>query len=244
MEQQAGRFNAMRPLQYSPARANFPLSVYPLFFGMRVQFAYTPDEEKGRILFEGGEIMCTPYLINELTKVAQSIINEDNSPHFEAPDWNSGVMIEGRLSSINKDNLVLVEEDPVGDFGDVPAIHFIAMVAVPHKFWLTGRDRYDMGTRRATLMRAMGRLGMLAEGNESNCWLLPRYSACNEYAMMTCCERLGSGCGAGICNEGTLTQFVEFPVVSGMVYDFCLPWSGPTGPLQTPTMAQIEDGLL
>lgn len=244
MSELAGKFNAMRIGKYSRGDAEFPKNVYPIIDGISTQFVYEKGCDHGRLISEHGEVGCASHIVEQLEHVAVAIINEDNAPHFEEVDWKSGVMIEGVISSTSAAALEEALEDLDGEFGDVSALHFIATVAVPYKFWVSGKDRYDMGNRRLTLLRAMGKVGLLNPENKTACWLLPRYQAPTEYRMMDTCYRLHLGAPAGLITETSFRQIPSFPVLNGMIYDFCMPWGGSRTFYQSPTIRQIEDELL
>lgn len=242
MTTSAAKFNAMRTRRYHPASTRFPLSVYPEIEGIKVQFIM--DGKSTDLISQQGQVCNVSYINKQLKKVADAIVAEDTTPHFEEVDWKSGVVIEGVLSAESASVMDEISDDLVGDFGNVAGAHFVAMTAIPYKFWLAGNDRYDIGMRRATLMRAMAKLGMLAAGNKSNCWLLPRYAAKNEYQMMVVCDRLEAEKTPHMESELSFKAFPKLPVKNGMIYDFTLPWTGKGDQLQVPSISQIEDGLL
>lgn len=239
------RFNPMRTGRYQPGQARFPTMVYPKVSGLVVQAVIPSGAESVTITSESGEVSNVSYIAAQLLRIGEDIIGEDSTPHFEEVDWKSGVVIEGVLSAESFSTMDDLRGDLVGDFGDVADVHFIGLFAYPYKFWRTGRDRYDVGMRRATLMRAMGRLGMLAYHNESCCWLMPRFAAKNEYQMMSLCDRMSGG-DSPITLQSDLSfkLFPKFSLENGMIYDFTLPWAGDGRQLQVPTKDQIEDGLL
>lgn len=243
MQYQSARFSAMRTGRYHSSAVTFPASVYPQLHGLQVQFLLPRDADEGRFLSQQGTVGNVSYLVSDLTSVAKNIIAEDTAPHFEEVDWKSGVVIEGVLCAERDSVMSDLCDDLVGDFGDVNGVHFVGVTAIPYKFWQVGRDRYDVGMRRATLARAMGRLGMLAAGGKSRCWLLPRLTARTEYQLMELCDRFAGG-NAHLESEYSFKPLPNLPVKTGMVYDFCLPWAGGTEFFRVPSLEQIEDGLL
>jgi len=232
--------------KYMPHQVRFPTCCHPVISGYPAMFisdgsdfprllARIPDP--GNKLGEvAAEVDACSYISDALAGVAQMIQKEKGS----VKSYQKGVVIHGILTGTEM-ALQGVAEDYAGDFGTVEDLHFVGIYCAPLEAARAFKDTVDLGMRRADLMRGMMRTGWTNGTKEGPLWMMPRYEAADEMALMVLCDKWRDQKHPIYCTYSR-KRFPDFGIYGGVAWDQTLPFHQQI--YAKPTNNQIDNGIL
>lgn len=239
-------FKQMISGKYMPHQVRFPTCCHPVISGYPAQFisAYPADgylvaqlpSSQTPLGASFPQIECCPDITAALIEVATAIIKEPGA----SKDYKKGVVIHGVLTGVNM-ALQGIVDDPVGDFGAVDDAHFVGLYAAPWDASKNFKDTIDLGMRRADLMRAMKATGWTNGEKDGPLWMMPRYEAADEMALMTQCDKWRDQKHPIYCTYSR-KRFPDFGIYGGVAWDHTLPFHQQL--YARPTNNQIDNGIL